>query len=207
MSAQVERPYRILTDNLTIQDTLKTKTPLSGSLSYYQSYLRLLERNADRLKALFREQSREYLKGLLEELDNNVEMAIEILKTEEQQSNLVEEQPAHIIQEQPALIERAQPAVQPQQPLLAISNDVDLLKKEKTKAEEAARSFEREASLLKTALIKVYKKFKHVDEKNQELEEELLRCRTELGVTKVMLSNKLSEEFSGKTNLDNYDVC
>lgn len=76
MSAQVERPYRILTDSLTIQDTLKTKTPLSGSLSYYQQYLRLLERNADRLKTLFREQSREYLKGLLEELDNNVEMAI-----------------------------------------------------------------------------------------------------------------------------------
>lgn len=72
MSAQVERPYRILTDNLTIQDTLKTKTPLSGSLSYYQQYLRLLERNADRLKTLFREQSREYLKGLLEELDNNL---------------------------------------------------------------------------------------------------------------------------------------
>ena len=76
MSAQVERPYRFLTDNLTIQDTLKTKTPLSGSLSYYQQYLRLLERNADRLKTIFREQSREYLKGLLEELDNNVEMAI-----------------------------------------------------------------------------------------------------------------------------------
>jgi hypothetical protein len=76
MSAQVERPYRILTDNLTIQDTIKTKTPLSGSFSYYQQYLRLLDRNADRLKSLFREQNRDYLKGLLEELDNNVEMAI-----------------------------------------------------------------------------------------------------------------------------------
>jgi hypothetical protein len=76
MSAQVERPYRILTDSLTIQDTLKTKTPLSGSLSYYQQYLRLLDRNADRLKSLFREQNRDYLRGLLEELDNNVEMVI-----------------------------------------------------------------------------------------------------------------------------------
>lgn len=66
MTTQVERPYSILTDHLKLQDTLKMKTPLSGSLSYYQQYIRGLERNTDLLKDLFHEQTKDELRQLLE---------------------------------------------------------------------------------------------------------------------------------------------
>ena len=85
MSTQVERPYRILTDNLTIQDTLKLKTPFAGSITYYQQYMRQLDRNTERLRVLFPNNKKEPMRELLEELDNNYEMAIEILKQESEQ--------------------------------------------------------------------------------------------------------------------------
>lgn len=92
MSAQVERPYRTPSDSLTIQDTLKMKTPLSGSLSYYQQHIRLLDRNAEELRALFPHNSKEHIKELLEELDNNMQMAKEILKQESNNVATHEEQ-------------------------------------------------------------------------------------------------------------------
>lgn len=46
---------------------------------------------------------------------------------------------------------------------------------------------------MKAALIKVYKKYKNADEKQREVESELMRTRTELSMVKIMLSNKLSE--------------
>jgi hypothetical protein len=63
-----------------VQDTLKMKTPLSGSLSYYQQYVRLLEKNTERLRTKFPDLPQEPMRQLLEELDNNVEMVIEIIE-------------------------------------------------------------------------------------------------------------------------------
>jgi hypothetical protein len=56
------------------------KTPLSGSLSYLQQYVRLLERNTEKLRSLFPGHSKEHMRQLLEELDNNIEIAVEILR-------------------------------------------------------------------------------------------------------------------------------
>lgn len=79
MSTKVERSYRLSSDSLAVQDTLKMKLPLSGSLSYFQQHVRQLERNTETLRALFPHIAREPMRLLLEELDNNVEMATKIL--------------------------------------------------------------------------------------------------------------------------------
>lgn len=61
---------------------LRLKTPMATTFSSYRTYTKALESNAHKLKQQFPEMQLARLKDLLEELENDLEMASKIIQEE-----------------------------------------------------------------------------------------------------------------------------